>query len=61
MSIDMMTLRQAADCRGEIPKRWKSYRLMAIKEKQNDLKNAEKGLPSSSCHVTGGRSPKGDL
>jgi len=35
MSIDMMTPREAADgCTGEIAKRWKSYRLIAIKNRQ---------------------------
>jgi hypothetical protein len=41
MSIDMMTPREAADCEGEINKRWKSHRLIAIK-----------GLPSPLCRAS---------
>jgi transposase InsO family protein len=37
MSIDMMTPTEAADCSGEIAKRWTSYRLVAIKSKQDGL------------------------
>ena len=37
MSIDMMTPREAAEgCTGEIAKRWKSYRFIAIKNRQVD-------------------------
>jgi transposase InsO family protein len=34
MSIDMMTPSEAAGCRGEIAKRWTSYRHIAIKSRQ---------------------------
>ena len=51
MSIDMMTPREAAEgCSGEIAKRWKSYRLIAIKKSTGGLNITEKSLPLSSCH-----------
>ena len=37
MSIDMMTPAEAALHEGEIAKRWRSYRTIAIKEKQKVL------------------------
>ena len=49
MSIDMMTPVEAADCSGEIAKRWTSYRLIAIKSRQEGLDIAENGLPLSAC------------
>jgi transposase InsO family protein len=45
MSIDMMTPAEAADCTGEIAKRWKSYRHEAIKNKLEELDIAGNGLP----------------
>lgn len=45
MSINMMTPAEAAHCTGEIQKKWKSYRLIAIKSKQADLSIAENCLP----------------
>ena len=45
MSIDMMTPAEAALHEGEIAKRWRSYRTIAIKEKQKVLGITEKGLP----------------
>ena len=47
MSINMMTPVEAAGYSGEIAKKWTSYRLIAIKSRQNDLNIAENGLPSS--------------
>lgn len=49
MSIDMMTPSEAAQCTGEIQKRWTSYRLIAIKSRQGDEKIAENSLPLSCC------------
>ncbi len=49
MSIDMMTPSQAAGCRGEISKRWTSYRHDAIKSKLEVLDNPEKSLPLYPC------------
>lgn len=49
MSIDMMTPAEAAQCDGEIEKRWTSYRLIAIKSKQASTDIAENGLPLSCC------------
>ena len=37
MSIDMMTPNEAADCCGEIAKKWKSYRNIAIKNRLENL------------------------
>lgn len=45
MSLDMMSPAQAAACRGELRKRWKSFRLEALKRMQNQLSVPEKGLP----------------
>ena len=45
MSIDMMTPAQAASCTGEIGKRWKSYRLLAIKNKTEEANITENGVP----------------
>ena len=50
MSIDMMTPAEAALHEGEIAKRWRSYRTIAIKEKQKVLGNTEKGLPLPETH-----------
>ncbi|GHV12920.1 transposase [Bacteroidia bacterium] len=49
MSIDMMTPAEAAGCTGEIAKRWTSYRLIAIKSKQEGLNIAGNGLPLPEC------------
>jgi hypothetical protein len=46
MSIDLMTPVEAADCSGEIKKRWTSYRLIAIKSRVESLAIAENGSPS---------------
>lgn len=45
MSINMMTPSEAATCSGEINKRWKSYRLIAIKSKLQDEVITGKSLP----------------
>ena len=45
MSIDMMTPSEAATCSEEIEKRWKSYRLIAIKSKLQDGVITENSLP----------------
>ena len=45
MSIDMMTPAEAAACTGEIDKRWKSHRLIAIKSKLQEEVITEIGLP----------------
>jgi transposase InsO family protein len=45
MSIDMMTPNEAAGYSGEIAKRWTSYRLIAIKNRLENLDIAENGLP----------------
>ena len=50
MSIDMMTPAEAALHEGEIAKRWRSYRTIAIKEKQKVLEITEKGLPLPETH-----------
>jgi hypothetical protein len=50
MSIDMMTPSEAAGCSGEITKRWTSYRLIAIKNRMDDLNIAGNGLPLPDCH-----------
>ena len=50
MSIDMMTPAEAALHEGEIAKRWRSYRTIAIKEKQKVLGITEKGLPLPETH-----------
>ena len=61
MSIDMMTPAEAALHEGEIAKRWRSYRTIAIKEKQKVLEITENGLPLPETHgLTGGRSPEGN-
>lgn len=59
MSIDMMTPAEAALHEGEIAKRWKSYRTIAIKEKQKVLEITEKGLPLPETHgfPSGSRPP----
>ncbi|GHT71681.1 transposase [Bacteroidia bacterium] len=49
MSIDMMTPAEAADCSGEIAKRWTSYRLIAIKNRMEGLDIAGNGLPLPTC------------
>ena len=49
MSIDMMTPSEAAGCCGEIVKRWKSYRLIAIKNRQDGLNITENSLPLHPC------------
>ena len=45
MSIDMMTPAEAANCRGEIGKKWKSYRLIAIKSKLQEEVITDFSLP----------------
>ena len=50
MSIDMMTPAEAALHEGEIAKRWRSYRTIAIKEKQKVLGITEKVLPVPETH-----------
>ena len=50
MSIDMMTPAEATLHEGEIAKRWRSYRTIAIKEKQKVLGITEKGLPLPETH-----------
>lgn len=59
MSINMMTPAEAAGCTGEIDKKWKSYRLLAIKSKQEKPDNPEKGvpLPASQGSPSGLRPP----
>jgi transposase InsO family protein len=49
MSINMITPDEAAACSGEISKKWISYRLTAIKSRQDSLENAENGLPLPPC------------
>jgi hypothetical protein len=44
MSINMMTPSEAAGCTGEIKKKWKSYRDIAIKNRQESLEIAVKAL-----------------
>jgi transposase InsO family protein len=55
MSIGMMTPAEAANCTGELEKKWKSYRVAAIKKKAHNSDIAEKGLPLPPCQ----RSPSG--
>lgn len=50
MSIDMMTPAQAASCRGEIRKRWRSFRLEALKRMQEPLIVPENTLPLQDCY-----------
>jgi transposase InsO family protein len=45
MSINMMTPSEAAGCSGEISKRWKSYRLIAIKSRHDGSSITGNGLP----------------
>ena len=49
MNIDIMTPTEAADCSGEIAKRWTSYRLIAIKSRQDGLDIAGNGIPLPTC------------
>jgi putative transposase len=49
MSVDMLTPAQATNCTGEIEKKWKSYRLIAIKSRLDGLNIAGNGLPSFAC------------
>jgi transposase InsO family protein len=49
MSIDMMTPCEAAACTGEIAKRWKSYRFIAIKSRQEEVNITENSLPLHPC------------
>lgn len=49
MSIDMMTPVEASQCAGEIAKRWKSYRLIAIKSRLQGIDIAENSLPLPNC------------
>ena len=42
MSIDMMTPKEAAECTGELKKRWKSYREEYIKSNNLNSNNYEK-------------------
>lgn len=59
MSIDMMTPAQAASCTGEIDKKWKSYRLLAVKNRRNGADITENGvpLPASQGSPSGLRPP----
>lgn len=52
MSIDMMTPAQAASCRGEIRKRWRSFRLEALKRMQEPLNVPENALPLRDVKMT---------
>lgn len=45
MSLDMMTPAQVASCSGELKKRWRSYRLEAIRNAQKNSDIPENGLP----------------
>lgn len=45
MSINMMTPAEAASCTGEIKKKWKSFRLIAIKSKLDIVEKPIKCLP----------------
>ena len=47
MSAGMMTPAQAAECEGELPKLWHSYREEAIKRQREEPRNTERGLPLS--------------
>jgi transposase InsO family protein len=49
LSINMMTPSEAAECSGEIAKRWTSYRLIAIKKRREDDNIAKKCLPLLPC------------
>lgn len=49
MSIDMMTPAQAASCKGEIRKRWRSFRIEALKRAQEPLNIPENTLPLQDC------------
>jgi hypothetical protein len=61
MSIDMMTPVEASCCSGEIAKRWTSYRLMAIKSRQEGLDIAGNGLPlPENKRLTGEETPDRD-
>ena len=55
MSIGMMTPVEASNLTGELEKKWKSYRIAAIKKKMQDTDITEKGLPLPGCQ----RSPSG--
>lgn len=48
MSVGMMTPEQAGRCRGELEKRWTSYRMKAIKEKNGCADITGKSLPLPS-------------
>lgn len=48
MSLNMMTPREASQCKGEIPKCWTSYREKYINEKKAGA-NPEKSLPLHPC------------
>ena len=48
MSINMMTPAEAASCTGELEKKWKSYRIIAIKSKPVTDSNTENSLPLSN-------------
>ena len=52
MSINMMTPAEAALCSGEIEKKWKSYRLIAIKNKMKDNPVPQNGLTLSFYGAT---------
>lgn len=54
MSIDMMTPSEAAARTGEIKKRWTSYRLAAIKSKQEGLIVPENSLPLQQSRPAAG-------
>ena len=49
MSIGMMTPVEASNLTGELVKKWKSYRIAAIKKKMQDTDITEKGLPLPCC------------
>jgi transposase InsO family protein len=49
MSIGMMTPVEASNHTGELEKKWKSYRLAAIKKKAENDDITEKGLPLPRC------------
>lgn len=49
MSIDMRTPAEAYLCSGELVKRWKSYRLLAIKKQREDLDFSTNVLPLQIC------------
>lgn len=50
MSVDMMTPAEANSHKGELNKRWDSYRIRAIKEKDRCAGIAEKSLPLPPVH-----------